>query len=103
MRPAVLDPLFSPVASLPGVGPKLADLIARVTGREDADDCRVLDLLFHAPSSIIDRRNRPGIALAPQGAIVTIEGRVDRHPPPPRSEERRVGKKCVSPCRARWA
>jgi ATP-dependent DNA helicase RecG len=83
MRPAILDPLFSPVAALPGVGPKLADLIARVTGREDADDCRVIDLLFHAPSSIIDRRNRPGIALAPQGAIVTIEGRVNRHQPPP--------------------
>ncbi|MEQ1405593.1 ATP-dependent DNA helicase RecG [Neorhizobium sp. Rsf11] len=86
MRPATLDPLFSPVASLAGVGPKLADLIARVTGREDADDCRVIDLLFHAPYSLIDRRNRPGIALAPQGAIVTIEGRVDRHQPPPRGK-----------------
>ncbi|RYE61327.1 MAG: DEAD/DEAH box helicase, partial [Rhizobiaceae bacterium] len=64
-------------------GPKIADLIARVTGREDAEDCRVVDLLFHAPYSLIDRRNRPGIALAPQGAIVTIEGRVDRHQPPP--------------------
>jgi ATP-dependent DNA helicase RecG len=84
MRPALLDPLFSTVASLAGVGPKLADLLARVTGREDADDCRVVDLLFHAPFSIIDRRNRPGIALAPQGVIVTIEGRVDRHQPPPR-------------------
>ena len=83
MRPAVLDPLFSSVASLPGVGPKLAELIARVTGREDVDDCRVVDLLFHAPASIIDRRNRPSIALAPQGAIVTIQGRVDRHQPPP--------------------
>jgi len=86
MRPAILDPLFSPVASLAGVGPKLADLIARVTGREDADDCRVIDLLFHAPYSLIDRRNRPGIALAPQGAIVTIEGRVGRHQPPPRGK-----------------
>jgi ATP-dependent DNA helicase RecG len=83
MRPAVLDPLFSPVSALTGVGPKLADMIAKVTGREDADDCRVVDLLFHAPFSLIDRRNRPGIALAPQGAIVTIEGRVDRHMPPP--------------------
>ncbi|MCO5733741.1 ATP-dependent DNA helicase RecG [Rhizobium sp. SSA_523] len=83
MRPALLDPLFASVSSLPGIGPKLADLIARVTGREDADDCRVIDVLFHAPSSIIDRRNRPGIALSPQGAIVTLEGRVDRHQPPP--------------------
>jgi len=86
MRPAILDPLFSPVASLAGVGPKLAELIARVTGREDPDDCRVIDLIFHAPYSLIDRRNRPGIALAPQGAIVTIEGRVDRHQPPPRGK-----------------
>lgn len=83
MRPALLDPLFASVSSLPGIGPKLADLIARVTNREDAEDCRVVDVLFHAPSSIIDRRNRPGIALAPQGAIVTLEGRVDRHQPPP--------------------
>jgi ATP-dependent DNA helicase RecG len=83
MRPAILDPLFASVSSLPGVGPKIADLIARVTSREDAEDCRVVDLLFHAPYSLIDRRNRPGIALAPQGAIVTIEGRVDRHQPPP--------------------
>jgi len=83
MRPAVLDPLFSPVSALSGVGPKLADMIAKVTGRDDADDCRVVDLLFHAPFSLIDRRNRPGIALAPQGSIVTIEGRVDRHVPPP--------------------
>lgn len=83
MRPALLDPLFASVSSLPGIGPKLADLLARVTNREDAEDCRVVDILFHAPSSLIDRRNRPGIALAPQGAIVTIEGRVDRHLPPP--------------------
>lgn len=84
MRPAILDPLFASVSSLPGVGPKVAEMIARVTGREDPEDCRVIDLVFHAPYSLVDRRNRPGIALAPQGTIVTIEGRVDRHQPPPR-------------------
>ena len=83
MRPALLDPLFAPVASLPGVGPKLADLLATLFGREDAEDCRVIDLLFLAPSRLIDRRNQPGIALAPAGAIVTITGTVDRHLPPP--------------------
>ncbi|MBW6419845.1 ATP-dependent DNA helicase RecG [Rhizobium sp. XQZ8] len=84
MRPAILDPLFASVSSLPGVGPKVAEMIARVTSREDPEDCRVIDLVFHAPYSLVDRRNRPGIALAPQGTIVTIEGRVDRHQPPPR-------------------
>lgn len=83
MRPALLDPLFASVSSLPGIGPKLAELLARVTNREDADDCRVVDILFHAPSSLIDRRNRPGIALAPEGVIVTVQGHVDRHQPPP--------------------
>ena len=86
MRPAVLDPLFASVSSLPGVGSKVAEMLAKLLGRESADDCRVIDLLFHAPHSIIDRRNRPGIALAPPGVIVTIEGRVDRHQPPPRGK-----------------
>lgn len=83
MRPAILDPLFASVSTLAGVGPKLADLLAKLLSRENADDTRVIDLLFHAPSNVIDRRNRPGIALAAPGAIVTIRGRVDRHQPAP--------------------
>jgi ATP-dependent DNA helicase RecG len=86
MRPAILDPLFASVSSLPGVGPKVADLLVKLLDRETIDDCRVVDLLFHAPSSLIDRREQPGIARAPPGVIVTITGRVDRHQaPPPRS------------------
>jgi ATP-dependent DNA helicase RecG len=84
MRPSILDPLFSPVSALPGVGPKLAELMAKLLGRDNSDDSRVVDVLMYPPSSLIDRRNKPGIALSPQGAIVTIEGRVDRHQPPPR-------------------
>ncbi len=83
MRPAILDPLFSPASALPGVGPKIGELLVKLLGRETPEDCRVVDLLFHAPHSLIDRRNQPGIARAPQGAIVTITGRVDRHQPPP--------------------
>lgn len=88
MRPAVLDPLFASISSLPGVGPKVADLLVKLLGCETLDDTRVVDLLFHAPSSLIDRREQPGIARAPQGAIVTITGRVDRHQaPPPRTSQ----------------
>ncbi|RWX13150.1 ATP-dependent DNA helicase RecG [Rhizobium leguminosarum] len=86
MRPAILDPLFSPISGLPGVGPKIADLLVKLLGRETLEDCRVIDLLFHAPFSLIDRRNQPGIARAPQGAIVTITARVDRHQVPPRGK-----------------
>ncbi|MGD9479112.1 ATP-dependent DNA helicase RecG [Shinella sp. G-2] len=83
MRPALLDPLFAPLSSLPGIGPKLGDLFARLLGHESIEDCRVIDLVFHFPHSIVDRRNQPGIANAQQGVIVTITGRVDRHQPPP--------------------
>jgi ATP-dependent DNA helicase RecG len=86
MRPQLLDPLFAPVTALAGVGPKLAQLIARLFGREEVEETRVVDLVFHAPASLIDRRNQPGIAYAPQGVIVTITGRVDRHQPPPRGK-----------------
>jgi ATP-dependent DNA helicase RecG len=83
MRPAILDPLFASISSLPGVGPKVSELLVKLLDRETIDDCRVIDLIFHAPHSIIDRREQPGIARAPQGAILTITGRVDRHQPPP--------------------
>ncbi len=81
MRPALLDPLFAPVSSLAGIGPKLAKLLMKLTGSED--EARVIDLVFHAPTSVIDRRLKPGIAHLPEGAIVTVEGRVDRHQPAP--------------------
>ncbi|MEO2037440.1 MAG: ATP-dependent DNA helicase RecG, partial [Martelella sp.] len=81
MRPALLDPLFAPASSLAGIGPKLAKLLMKLTGSED--EARVIDLVFHAPTSVIDRRLKPGIAHLPEGAIVTVEGRVDRHQPAP--------------------
>jgi ATP-dependent DNA helicase RecG len=84
MRPSLLDPLFSSLSSLPGIGPKTGPLYARLLGRESLAECRIIDLVFHAPVSLIDRRKQPGIALAPNGAIVTVTGRVDRHQPPPR-------------------
>ncbi|WP_377288731.1 ATP-dependent DNA helicase RecG [Rhizobium sp. SG2393] len=86
MRPAILDPLFAALDSLPGIGPKVGPLYAKLLGRESITDCRVIDLLFHAPHGLIDRRKQPGIADAPQGSIVTITGRVDRHQPPPRGK-----------------
>ncbi|TCL89815.1 ATP-dependent DNA helicase RecG [Rhizobium sp. PP-WC-2G-219] len=83
MRPALLDPLFASLDTLPGVGPKVGEFLARLFGRESIEDCRVVDLLFHAPHSIVDRRHQPGVMNALAGAIVTIKGRIDRHQPPP--------------------
>jgi len=85
MRPSLLDPLFSSITTLAGVGSKVATLIERVLPVDLGDrEARVGDLLFVLPNSVIDRRNRPGIANAIEGAIVTLEVRIDRHQPPPR-------------------
>ncbi|MCY0146904.1 ATP-dependent DNA helicase RecG [Hoeflea sp. G2-23] len=83
MRPLDLDPLFKPVSSLPGIGPKLAEALARVTGRDGPDDTRALDLLLLPPHGLIDRAMRSGITESPEGVIATLKVRVDRHQPSP--------------------
>lgn len=85
MRPSLLDPLFAPVSSLPGVGSRLAMRLAGLLGTDPDREPHVIDLLMHMPSGVIDRRLRPGIARSPEGAIVTLEVRVDRHQAPPRA------------------
>ena len=84
MRPAVLNPLFAPLTSLAGVGPKQEKLFQHLTGRGDAP-ARVIDLLFHLPSGTIDRRARPKLRDVASGQVVTVAVKVDHHrPPPPR-------------------
>ncbi len=82
MRPALLNPLFAPVQSLPGVGPKTGKLFDRLlSGRHS--EAMVADLLFHLPYNVIDRRVRPKIAEAEPDTVVTIEVTVAEHRPPP--------------------
>ena len=79
MRPSLIDPLFASVATLAGVGPKTAKAFDRLL----RDDARVIDLLFHVPHGVVDRRLRPKIADAPLDAQVVIEARVVEHRAPP--------------------
>ncbi len=58
MRPEILFPLFAPVTSLPGVGPRSAKAIEALAGPQ------VVDLCWHLPSAVIDRRYAPKIAEA---------------------------------------
>ncbi len=84
MRPSLLDPLFASVRSLSGIGPKVSGLLGTLLGTQPPGaDPRVGNLVYLPPHSVIDRRNRPGIAYAPEGAIVTLEVRIDRHQPSP--------------------
>ena len=81
MRPSVLNPLFAAITTLPGVGAKLEKLYGRLLGRDDKP--RVIDLLFHMPTGVIDRRARPKLRDAPLDTVVTVVVTVDRHRPPP--------------------
>lgn len=78
MRPEALFPLFKPVTSLSGVGPRIGTLIEKTAGGG-----RLVDLCFHLPRGIIDRRFSPKVAEAPVGALVTLIVRVDAHHPGP--------------------
>src|SRR5947208_16459028 len=85
MRPSLLDPLFAPLTSLPGIGPKLAKLFARLLDNEAP---RVIDLLFHLPSGTTDRRARPKLRDVVPDTIATVLVTVDRHKPPPPNRPR---------------
>jgi ATP-dependent DNA helicase RecG len=82
MRPSILNSLFAPVTTLPGIGPKLAPYFDRLVG-EPGRPARVLDMLFHLPHAVLDRSARPKLYEAPPDALVTIEARVEEHRPPP--------------------
>src|SRR5215210_6257516 len=84
LRPAILDPLFAPATALPGVGPKVAQLLDRLLG-EPGRPARIVDLLFHLPHGGISRELIGSIAEAPVGETVTLKVRVTEHRPgPPR-------------------
>src|SRR5690349_6351215 len=85
MRPPVLNPLFAPVTTLAGIGPKLAKLYGRLLGRDDA---RIIDLLFHLPAGAIDRRARPKLREVAFDSVVTVAVTVDRHRAPPPNRPR---------------
>src|SRR5271169_3033893 len=83
MRPLLLNPLFASVTTLPGVGPKQDKLLRYLLGRDETP--RLVDLLLHLPSSVIDRRVQPKIRDAVVGNLVTLEVTVVRQKLPPRS------------------
>jgi ATP-dependent DNA helicase RecG len=76
MRPTVLNPLFASVTALKGVGPRLGKLFEKLGAP------LVVDLLWHLPTGIIDRRHQPKVMEATDGAIATITVVVDQHQKP---------------------
>jgi ATP-dependent DNA helicase RecG len=84
MRPDAFNPLFASAQTLNGIGPRLVSLLKRaIRMPAGVTDPRVLDLLWHMPTGVIDRRATPTIASAVPGTIATLEVRVGKHRPPP--------------------
>ncbi|MDP3737599.1 MAG: ATP-dependent DNA helicase RecG [Hyphomonadaceae bacterium] len=73
MRDPILYPFYADIGSLPGVGPKVKPVLARLIGGET-----LLDLIFHLPVSWIDRRNRATIDSVQIGEVATVTGVVDK-------------------------
>jgi ATP-dependent DNA helicase RecG len=81
MRPSLLNRLFAPVTALPGIAEKSAKLYAKLAGRDDG--ARVVDLLFHLPSGVIDRRQQPKLRDVTPDSVVTVDVHIDSHRPAP--------------------
>jgi ATP-dependent DNA helicase RecG len=80
LRPSLLDPLFAPARTLPGIGPKMAPLIERLLGLPERP-ARIVDLLFHLPQGGVARQLRGSISEAPPGEPVTLGVTVVSHRP----------------------
>lgn len=77
MRPEILFPLFKPATSLKGVGPRIGALIEKIIGPN------IVELCWHMPNGLIDRRYAPRISEAQPGVIATMTLNVLTHKKPP--------------------
>ncbi len=72
-RPLILDPLFQSTKAISGVGPRLTKLFEKLTGS------KVVDLIWHVPVALIDRRHTPKVAEAQSGVVATLTITIDEH------------------------
>src|SRR5205809_7138725 len=89
MRPQQLTPLFAAAKSLSGIGPRMELLLKKaLVLPPGVGEPRVIDLIWHMPTGVIDRRATPTVAAAQPGTIATLELRVLKHKPAPRGNTR---------------
>jgi len=85
MRPPALNPLFASAINLPGIGPRMQVLLKKALHLPPGvTEPRVIDLVWHMPTGVIDRRATPTVADSIPGTIATLELRVLKHRAPPR-------------------
>ena len=74
MRPEVLHPLFTDISNLKGIGNKTSKLVENLIGGN-----KLVDLIFHLPSNLIDRSYTPLLKDAIPGRVCTIKAKVIEH------------------------
>ncbi len=75
MRPEILFPLFAPVSTLKGVGPRIKPLLEKLAGPI------VRDVLFLRPHSLIQRRSAT-VVTAEEGQVETFLVEIDAYQAP---------------------
>ncbi len=89
MRPTLLNPLFASAQTLTGIGPRLMTLLRKaLEPPPGVVEARLIDLLWHMPTGVIDRRAEPSVSSAEAGTIATLKIRVLKHRPPPRGNRK---------------
>lgn len=73
MRPEILYPIFADTETLAGVGARIASNLEKVAGS------KIVDLLWHFPVDVVDRRNNLALKDILFDQIVTIELTVGKH------------------------
>ena len=76
------DPLFSPVSTIKGVGPRLADAFDRLLGRKLGQQARRLDLLLHLPHGLIDHDLKDNAQTLIEGERATLDVTIVAHRAP---------------------
>jgi ATP-dependent DNA helicase RecG len=75
MRPEILNLYFASASRLKGIGAKVEKLLSPLVRAQSPDPAatalpaRLVDLLFHLPSGVIDRRNAPALPICPSRAL----------------------------------
>ena len=75
MRSEKINPLFSSITSLSGVGPKLERLFNRLVGN------KLINLLWHIPYNVLKREKHENIHEAQINSLITFKIKITEHKP----------------------
>lgn len=81
MRPEILFPLFASITTIGGLGEKSAKLVHNLLGE------KIVDMIWHLPSGLIDRTYSPKLREVRLGAICTVKVKVVEHIAPARKSQ----------------